>query len=43
MSALLVSNLLMFLRKKAMIEVERAKKDTAHAKAMVIGPKIKLN
>ena len=26
---------------KAMIEVERAKKDTAHAKAMVIGPKIK--
>tara|TARA_R110000868_G_scaffold281017_1_gene541419 strand:+ start:4723 stop:6516 length:1794 start_codon:yes stop_codon:yes gene_type:complete len=27
---------------KAMIEVERVKKDTAHAKAMVIGPKIKL-
>ena len=26
---------------KAMIEVERAKKDTAHAKAMVIGPEIK--
>jgi len=26
---------------KAMIEVERAKKDTAHAKAMAIGPKIK--
>jgi len=26
---------------KAMIEVERVKKDTAHAKAMVIGPEIK--